>query len=169
MHPRFHPRLELALGHLRGLGYQVQEGACLRDERKHVRAPKHERAADFMRLWADEGVGLLFPPWGGSLGMEVLPLLDFEAIARHPKWIQGHSDISTLLLAITLRCDLATAHGPNLLDSIHRAAIAAGQGAGTCPSLRWLQAPSGSVGFEAPHHSMASMAGQSARPQAVSR
>jgi muramoyltetrapeptide carboxypeptidase len=40
--------------------------------------------------------------------------VDFERIT--PKWIMGYSDISILLLAVTLRTGIATAHGTNLID-----------------------------------------------------
>lgn len=44
--------------------------------------------------------------------------LDFALIESNPKWIQGYSDISTLLFAITTKTGVATAHGSNFMDSI---------------------------------------------------
>ncbi|HAW88208.1 MAG TPA: LD-carboxypeptidase, partial [Enterococcus sp.] len=54
------------------------------------------------------------PPWGGELLIEILDSVDFDAL--QPKWIVGYSDISTLLLAVTLKTGIATAHGTNLID-----------------------------------------------------
>jgi muramoyltetrapeptide carboxypeptidase len=62
----------------------------------------------------DSAIDLILPPWGGELLIEVLEYVDFERIA--PKWIMGYSDISLLLLAVTLKTGIATAHGSNLLD-----------------------------------------------------
>ncbi len=46
--------------------------------------------------------------------IEILDSVDFDAL--QPKWIVGYSDISTLLLAVTLKTGIATAHGTNLID-----------------------------------------------------
>lgn len=46
--------------------------------------------------------------------IEILDFVDFDAL--QPKWIVGYSDISTLLLAVTLKTGIATAHGTNLID-----------------------------------------------------
>lgn len=57
---------------------------------------------------------MIFPTWGGELLIEILDFVDFDAL--QPKWIVGYSDISTLLLAVTLKTGIATAHGTNLID-----------------------------------------------------
>lgn len=116
--PIHHRRLDLAIGHLKSQGFKIVEGECLRSENKHVSGPKLHRAQDFMRLWTHPEIDMIFPPWGGELLIEVLPLLDFDLIKKTPKWILGYSDTSTLLAAITLMTDIATAHGCNLMDSI---------------------------------------------------
>lgn len=62
----------------------------------------------------DDGIDVLIPPWGGELLIEALEFIDFDAL--QDKWIVGYSDISVLLLAVTLTTGLATAHGANLID-----------------------------------------------------
>ena len=115
--PPQHARLDLVITHLQQRGFRVREGRCLRSNHQHVSATRHERAAEFMALLLDDEVDAIFPPWGGELAIELLSLLDFNAIARaRPKWLLGFSDVSTLMLPITLRCGWATAHGPNLMD-----------------------------------------------------
>ncbi len=57
------------------------------------------------------------PPWGGELAMELLPLLDFHALAEvPPKWFSGFSDLSTLHFPLTTIAGWATLHGPNLMQ-----------------------------------------------------
>lgn len=51
---------------------------------------------------------------GGELLIETLEYIDFEKIQI--KWVLGCADISLLLLAITLKTGIATAHGTNLVD-----------------------------------------------------
>ncbi len=70
-----------------------------------------------MRFLLDDGVDAVFPPWGGELAIEVLPLMDFARLASaRPKWFLGFSDLSTIQLPLTLLSGWVTAHGPNLMD-----------------------------------------------------
>jgi muramoyltetrapeptide carboxypeptidase LdcA involved in peptidoglycan recycling len=113
-------RLELALSHLRARGFTVVEGRCLRTSHKHVSAPAVERVRDLEALWANPALRAIIPPWGGELLIDLLGQLDFERLAASsdPKWLLGYSDTSTLLFAITVVTDIATAHGTALMDLI---------------------------------------------------
>lgn len=112
-----HPRLDLVIAGLRARGFRVREGGCLRHEHKDTSAPAEARAAELMAMLRDDEVDAVMPPWGGERAIELLPRLDFEALGRsRPKWLMGFSDLSTLMLPLTLRCGWATAHGPNLMD-----------------------------------------------------
>lgn len=112
-----HPRLDLVIGKLERLGFSVEQGRCLRDNAKHVSAGADERAEELMRYLLDDSIAAVLPPWGGELAIELLARLDFAAIgAAKPKWLMGFSDLSTLMLPITLLAGWASAHGPNLMD-----------------------------------------------------
>lgn len=112
-------RLDRVIKGLQQRGYETVEGACLRADARHVSAPAIERAEEFMRFARDDSLDAIAPPWGGELAMEVLPLLDFKALANaRPKWIFGFSDVSTLTALITARCGWATAHCANLMDLV---------------------------------------------------
>lgn len=116
---RGHARLDLCLSHLKELGYKVREGRCLRSTEKFVSAPWQDRAKDLLALWRMQEVKAILPPWGGELLIHLLPRIDFEALAEStPKWILGYSDTSALLLALTLRTGIATAHGTTLMEMI---------------------------------------------------
>jgi muramoyltetrapeptide carboxypeptidase len=111
------PRLDLVIAHLIQQGFVVEEGACLRQERNDASAPAPQRAAELQTLLLRPDIAAVMPPWGGELATEVLDLLDFEAL-RHaePKWMLGYSDVSTLLMPLTLVAGWGTAHGANLMD-----------------------------------------------------
>jgi muramoyltetrapeptide carboxypeptidase LdcA involved in peptidoglycan recycling len=112
-------RLDLVLSQIRDRGYRIVEGSCLRTEHKDASAPRRERAAEFERFLKDPAVSAVFPPWGGELASELLATIDFEGLRQvAPKWVLGFSDISTLLLPLTLISGWATAHGPNLMDLV---------------------------------------------------
>lgn len=114
-----HQKLDAALQHLRSQGFRIQEGRCLRQTIKSASASKDERAEEFMSFWLDETVDAIIPPWGGVFAMEVLPLLDWQALARaQPKWVHGYSDISTLTFALSTRLGIATSHGTCLMEMI---------------------------------------------------
>ena len=97
---------------IRALGFQVREANNLyRDTYGYLATPE-ERAADFHQLLYDEDVRLIFFG-GGEGGNELLPLLDFDAIRRHPKRMASFSDGTTLLCAIWAKTGLETYYGPS--------------------------------------------------------
>ncbi|MEC9489254.1 MAG: LD-carboxypeptidase, partial [Halanaerobium sp.] len=110
-------RLENAKKQLSDLGYNLTETASVQSQTKLTSAPPDARAKEFIELYFDEKVTAIIPPWGGEFCMDMLPYLPFQEMkGTEPKWVMGFSDTSTLLFAITLNLNMATAHGPNLLD-----------------------------------------------------
>lgn len=110
-------RLEFAVATLRGRGYDVVVGDCMSGA-THVSAPAAERAAELTGFLTDPGVRAVVPPWGGETAIDLVPLLDWTAIAAaEPTWFVGFSDIATLLIPMTLLTGVATLHGNNLMDT----------------------------------------------------
>jgi muramoyltetrapeptide carboxypeptidase LdcA involved in peptidoglycan recycling len=95
-------------------GYQVFCGDTVFRHSKTTSAPGKVRAAEFNTMMQDDTIDLIIPPWGGELLIEMLEHIDYSRI--RDKWILGFSDISLLLLAVTLQTGLATAHGPSFGD-----------------------------------------------------
>jgi muramoyltetrapeptide carboxypeptidase LdcA involved in peptidoglycan recycling len=117
---REHARLEHAVAAVRGRGHEVVLGACM-DGSSHVSAPAAERAAELMTMLTDPSIRAVVPPRGGETAIDLLPLLDWGAIAAaEPTWFIGFSDISTLLLPMTLRTGIATLHTNNLMNTPYR-------------------------------------------------
>lgn len=75
-----------------------------------------ERAHDFMRMIVDEGIKMILPARGGVGVKGVLPYLDYEMIAKHPKIVSGYSDITILLNALYTYANLITFHSLMLID-----------------------------------------------------
>ena len=110
-------RLDLVLDHLHSQGYRILEGQCLRNEYKDASAPKEDRARELVEFLQNPDVAAIIPPWGGELATELLDLIPFASLQKvAPKWVLGYSDISTLLLPLTLVSGWTTAHGSNLMD-----------------------------------------------------
>ncbi|MEV7241691.1 S66 peptidase family protein [Streptomyces sp. NPDC093248] len=113
-------RLDVAIRDLEARGHEVVVGRCM-DGSTHVSAPAAERAAELTGMLTDPAIRAVVPPWGGETAIDLLPLLDFEAIARaEPTWVVGWSDISTIITPLTLLTGVATVHGNNLMDTPYR-------------------------------------------------
>lgn len=115
------PRLEASIDFLRERGYVVVVGDCMGADRV-TSAPKEQRAAELTRMLTDPAVRAVVPPWGGELGIDLLDLLDWDAVAAaEPTWAVGFSDTTVLMVPLTLRAGWATLHGWNLMDTRYAA------------------------------------------------
>lgn len=141
-----HRRLDIVLNHLRDSGYQVIEGECLRTNIKHVSGSAQARAQELMRFLCDDSIDAIMPPWGGEFAMDILPLLDYDLLAKaKPKWVMGFSDISTLMVTLTTKLDWASAHGTNLMQ-LHPSESERL----TASTLSWLQQKEGAFFTQEP-------------------
>ena len=114
-------RLAVAVRRVEASGYRVRVGECM-DGSSHVSAPAADRAAELSAMLADPEVRAVVPPWGGETAIDLLPLLDWDAIrVAEPTWLVGFSDMSTILTPLTLLTGVATVHGNNLMDTPYRA------------------------------------------------
>lgn len=117
MGPEFEPRLAFCEQYLRGLGFDVVLGDCLRSSGV-TSAPAPHRAAELQEFLTDPTIRAVVPPWGGELAIDLLPLLDLDALAAaEPGWLVGYSDLTTLMLPVTVATGIATLHGSNFADS----------------------------------------------------
>tara|TARA_Y100001956_G_C4127118_1_gene190827 strand:- start:3402 stop:4430 length:1029 start_codon:yes stop_codon:yes gene_type:complete len=116
------PRFDIIKKHLESAGFNVVVGDCLYGELKHVSAPIEQRLEELMTFLLDDNIDAIYPPWGGELAMELLPLIDFSKLEHaRPKWILGFSDISTVAVVFASRLRWATGHCSNLMDVVPEA------------------------------------------------
>jgi muramoyltetrapeptide carboxypeptidase LdcA involved in peptidoglycan recycling len=71
------------------------------------------RVADLHEAFADPEVAAVLTVIGGFNSIELLPHLDWDLIAAHPKVLCGYSDITALQNAILARTGLVTYSGPH--------------------------------------------------------
>ena len=115
--PALAPRMDAAIAALRERGYDVVVGDCMSAERVRS-APKQQRAAELTAMLCDPEIAAVIPPWGGELAIDLLDQLDWEALATaEPTWLVGWSDITTLMLPLTMRSGWAALHSWNLMDT----------------------------------------------------
>jgi muramoyltetrapeptide carboxypeptidase LdcA involved in peptidoglycan recycling len=129
-------RLGVALDTLRARGLEPRVGRCM-DGDGIVSAPADERAAELTAMLGDPQVRAVVPPWGGEIAIDLLHRIDWGALATDPTWLVGFSDLSTLLLPLTLLTGVATLHGQNLMDTPYRV---------PAPLVSWLDVAAASAG-----------------------
>ena len=105
-------QLDEAVQALEGLGFRTKVGRNVLARFGFLAGTDAARARDFMAMVRDPEVDAVLAIRGGWGCARILPLLDYDEIAAHPKPIVGYSDITALLLAIYARTGLVTFHGP---------------------------------------------------------
>ena len=102
--------------HSLGLRTRLMPNAGARDG--FTAGTPEQRAADIHEAFLDPDVSVVLAAIGGYNSNQLLPHLDFDLIAAHPKVLQGYSDITWLLWAVALRSGLRTFHGPALVPEL---------------------------------------------------
>ena len=104
----------------RGIAWWESEGyrvklmpGALEEDGWHAGSPA-VRASDLQLAFADPEVDAIQTMRGGYGSTQVIPLLDFDAIAATPKLFVGLSDITALHVALLVRAGLTTFYGPSL-------------------------------------------------------
>ncbi|MDD5010120.1 MAG: LD-carboxypeptidase [Syntrophorhabdaceae bacterium] len=94
------------------MGYHVVPGRHVHDRHLLFAGEAQARAADINSAFRDESIKAIICTRGGCGTAQILPYIDFPAIAKHPKIFVGYSDITALQLAIFQRTGLVTFYGP---------------------------------------------------------
>lgn len=100
---------------LKRMGLEVEIGDTIRkhdSDYRYLSASDQERADEFMHYIESPEIDCILAGRGGYGVMRILPLLDYEVIKKNPKIIVGFSDITALLIAISVKTGLVTFHGP---------------------------------------------------------
>jgi muramoyltetrapeptide carboxypeptidase len=111
------------------------------------------RAAAIQDAWCDRDVRGVIAVRGGYGSIQILPLLDTSIMRRHTKVFIGYSDLTSVLIYLTITCQQVAFHGPMLAGKLGRGAtgydetafrkiLMSGEPAGelTSPSLEALVA-----------------------------
>jgi muramoyltetrapeptide carboxypeptidase len=97
---------------LKGFGFNVVLGKTLAEKYGYFAGSDDLRAAELNGFFADKTIKGIFCMKGGWGCARILDKLDYVLIQKNPKVIIGFSDITALLLAITVKTGLVTFHGP---------------------------------------------------------
>lgn len=105
-------RLEQGLDELRALGFEPVRARNLSSRAGLFAGGDAERLAAFHELAADAGLAAIFFARGGHGLLRILPAIDWELLALHPRAYVGYSDLTPFLLQVVSRLGLASFHGP---------------------------------------------------------
>lgn len=101
-----------SLNQLKRQGFNIKSGALV--EVNYLRSGTgKQRAEELSLMQNDPEVKALFCAAGGDFLIEMLPYVNFEELAAHPKWMMGYSDPTSLLYILTTKYDVATLYGAN--------------------------------------------------------
>ena len=92
----------------RARGYRVKLADGIEARDAYVAGDPKSRARDLEAMFADPEVDVVQCLTGGFGSMQLVPHLDFDLIAEHPKAFCGYSDITALHVAMRQRAGLAT-------------------------------------------------------------
>lgn len=114
--PETRAEVQRGIGWWESKGYRVKlMPGALEEAGWHAGSPE-VRASDLQTAFADPEIEAIQTMRGGYGSAQVIPLLDFDAIAETPKAFVGFSDITALHAALYARAGLATFYGPCLTD-----------------------------------------------------
>lgn len=108
-----HDHTALIEQRLADLGLRVTYGAQVDERDDFDSSAVASRVGDLHEAFADPDVAAVLTVIGGFNSHELLPHLDWDLIAAHPKVLCGYSDITALQNAILARTGLVTYSGPH--------------------------------------------------------
>lgn len=108
--------LEKGLAVLHKLGYKTKLGASATAHWGYLAGTDDLRARDIANMFADDDVDGIICLRGGYGATRLLPLLDYQTIAAHPKVFIGFSDITALHTVFLQRCHFMPIHGTMVMS-----------------------------------------------------
>ncbi|HEY9731754.1 MAG TPA: LD-carboxypeptidase [Drouetiella sp.] len=106
--------VEYSFSRLKKLGLKYKLGKHVFERYGDLAGRDEARLEDLHAIWSDPEVNMVMPLRGGTGSVRLLPKIDFDLLAAHPKILVGFSDITGLLVPIHQRTGLVTFHGPTL-------------------------------------------------------
>ncbi|GAB1476568.1 LD-carboxypeptidase [Bacillota bacterium] len=112
-------KLDLSIESIRFLGLDpVPFPSCFMSS-GYLAGTDQARAKDLNDAFSDPSICGIFCLRGGYGATRILPLLDYEAISKNPKFFAGYSDITALHTVFNKLCGFITYHAPMPTHGYH--------------------------------------------------
>lgn len=99
-------------------GYEIVKGSLFgKIDSSYRSGTIYERVSELNDMIHNDEIDCIMMVAGGFVSVSMLPYIDYEYLKQHPKIIVGHSDVTSLLLAIYEKCGFPTFYGPNFVTS----------------------------------------------------
>ena len=105
-------RLEPAVSAVRALGLEPVIYSSCTQAHGYLAGEDQLRATDLNAAFSNKAIDGILCIRDGYGAQRVIPLLDLEMIAAHPKFFCGYSDITALHILFNQTCGFATWHTP---------------------------------------------------------
>lgn len=110
--------LKIAEKFLNEKGFKIKYGSLTdKSDSEYRSGTIKERADELNLLIHDDEVTCIMAAAGGFVSTSILPYIDYEYLKKHPKVIVGHSDVTSVLLAIYEKCGFPVFYGANFITS----------------------------------------------------
>ena len=109
-------RFERGVAEIARLGLEPVLADGVFERRGYVAGEARGRAADLTAAWRDPGIAAVIGARGGYGSAQVLPLLDRADLGGAPKAFIGHSDLTALLVYLSIHCGVVCFHGPTVVN-----------------------------------------------------
>lgn len=119
--------LRVGIDVLQGWGFRVHYTSRVFDQYRYLAGSDAARAAELHDLFVNPDIKAILCCRGGYGAQRLLPYLEPDVIAAHPKIFVGYSDLTSLLLYLYTQCGLVTLHGPVVAKDMHPALSSAAQ------------------------------------------
>ncbi|MCG8563794.1 MAG: LD-carboxypeptidase [Desulfobacterales bacterium] len=100
---------------LETMGFKVKIHPGVHGRKRYLAGSDAQRAQGINAMFADPEVNAVIAARGGSGGLRILELIDWDLMAGSPKLMIGFSDVSALLAPMVDR-GMVGLHGPNLVS-----------------------------------------------------
>ncbi|WP_020585920.1 S66 peptidase family protein [Desulfobacter curvatus] len=101
---------------LESMGFEVHIPNGITGRYRYLAGTDRQRADVLNSLFADPGIKGIIAARGGFGAMRLLPLLDWDSMARNPKLFIGFSDPTALISTLVCKAGICALHGPNLVS-----------------------------------------------------
>ncbi len=105
-------RLRAGVEAIERAGFVVELADGALERKGYLAGDAAKRAKALLDFFTRADIAAIFCARGGFGSVQLLPLLDIEAIRRHPKIFVGYSDLSIVLNWLRQRCGMVAFHGP---------------------------------------------------------
>lgn len=113
--PPYEDQIQRGVKFLESFGLRVRLGPSVTQGRGYINRDRRLRVDDLHGQFTERRVRGIFCLVGGFSAFEILDLLDYDLIGRHPKIFMGFSDNTSLLNAVHRKTGLITYMGENIL------------------------------------------------------